>query len=251
MPSSHRRDDLAVFAASLAARLPGATWTSTYTRHASYSDQIPATAELWDVGAIGYAASNFVLAHQAVLSRADGARLLAFDRPMRARQFMIGPMVPDAVPDAFHKVAEPNGITIPADPVRAASQIGRRLLPRYEAALQQVQHNLEHPIPRRPAPPVLAGRVSMAWYPDGAVGAVSGADGAGEALYRSGFSYHPYDRMFVLPPSQYGDREQITRIHLVSQRLDRLGIGVVVRPPLISKPARPVAHSQGAPARSR
>ncbi|MFE4632239.1 hypothetical protein ACFRJ1_02515 [Streptomyces sp. NPDC056773] len=90
----------------------------------------------------------------------------------------------------------------------------------------------------------------MAWYPDGAVGAVSGAEGAADVLYGAGFQFHPYDRMFVLPAA-YSDREQITRIHLASQRLDRLGIGVVVRPLLTSNPARPAALGPGAPVRSR
>ncbi|WP_327251017.1 hypothetical protein [Streptomyces sp. NBC_01244] len=250
MPSPRRRDDLAAFAVSLATRLPGPTWTSTYTRHATYTDQIPTTNSLWDIGAIRYAASNFVLGHQAVLSRADGARLLVFDRPMLPRQFMIGALEPDAAPDAFHKVEEPNGITVPAEPARAASQVSRRLVPRYEAALQQVRRNTEHPVPRRPVPPLLTGRVSMAWYPDGVVGAVSGAEGAADVLYGSGFQFHPYDRMFVLPAA-YGDREQIARIHLASQRLERLGIGVVVRPLLTSNPARPAALGPGVPVRSR
>ncbi|MFD3760495.1 hypothetical protein [Streptomyces sp. NPDC058622] len=255
MSPSSPRDDLAGFASALAQRLPGPAWASAYTRHSTYGDQIPTTAQLWDVGAIGYAASNFVLGHQAVLSRADGTRLMVFDRPRYPRQFMVGALVPDADQDAFHLVAEPNGITVPADPGRAASEVTRRLLPRFEAALHQVRRNTEHPIPRRPAPPLLAGRVSMAWYPDGVVGAVSGAEGAADALYSSGFGYHPYDRMFVLSAS-YGDREQIARIQAASQRLDRLGIGVVVRPapapaPLTSKPAGATAHRQGVPARTR
>ncbi|MCY0928209.1 hypothetical protein OTB20_18810 [Streptomyces sp. H27-H1] len=252
---SPRRDDLAGFASALAQRLPGPTWTSTYTRHKTYPDQIPTTNQVWDAGAIGHAASDFVLGHQAVLSRVDGPRLLVFDRPRFARQFMVGALVPEADPDAFHLVAEPNGITVPADPGRAASQVAHRLLPRFEAALEQVRRNTENPIPRRPAPPLLAGRVSMAWYPDGVVGAVSGAEGAADALYSSGFGYHPYDRMFILSAS-YGDREQIARIQAASQRLDRLGIGVVVRPaptpaPLTSKPAVVTPRSQGAPARTR
>ncbi|MFI1652755.1 hypothetical protein ACH4XT_38300 [Streptomyces avidinii] len=253
MPSNPPRANLAAFAHALAARLPGDAWITTYARHGEYSDQIPTTEALWDVGAVGYAASNFVLGHAAVLARADGARLLVFDRPLRPRQFMIGALQPDAHHDAFHLVAEPNGIAIPSDPARAAAQVIRRLLPRYEAALRQVRHNTVHPVPRRPAPPVISGNVSMAWYPDGAVGAVTGIPDATGLLYSHGFQYHPYDRMFLLPAS-YGDREQLARVQAVSQRLARIGVGVTVRPaptaPMpTSRLARPPAPAVTSPSR--
>ncbi len=234
------RGDLAAFAEALAARLPG-PWTSTYTRHAAYHDQIATTSELWDVGAVGYAASNFVLGHQAVLGRADGARLLLFDRPRHPAQFMIGALEPAAHHDAFHQVAEPNGITIPAEPVRAAAQVTRRLLPRYENALRQVQRNTAHPPPRRAAPALATGMVSMAWHPDGIVGAVTGVREATAVLYGVGFQYHPYHRQFLLPAS-YGDREQIARIQAVSQRLALIGVGVTMRP------ARPAPTPTALPA---
>ncbi|MFF3088691.1 hypothetical protein ACFVRB_27130 [Streptomyces nojiriensis] len=235
------RGDLAAFAEALAARLPG-TWTSTYTRHAAYHDQIGTTSELWDAGAVGYAASNFVLGHQAVLGRADGARLLLFDRPRYPAQFMIGALEPDTHHDAFHEVAEPNGITIPSDPVRAASQVTRRLLPRYDPALRQVQRNTAHPPPRRTAPALVTGMVSMAWHPDGAVGAVTGVREATAVLYGAGFQYHPYHQQFLLPAS-YADHEQIARVQAVSQRLAHIGVGVTMRP------ARPVPAPTALPTR--
>ncbi|WP_406346553.1 hypothetical protein OH787_06400 [Streptomyces sp. NBC_01547] len=234
------RGDLAAFAEALAARLPG-PWTSTYTRHAAYHDQIATTSELWDVGAVGYAASNFVLGHQAVLGRADGARLLLFDRPRYPAQFMIGALEPDAHHDAFHQVAEPNGITVPAEPVRAAARVTRRLLPRYENSLRQVQRNTAHPPPRRATPALASGMVSMAWHPDGSVGAVTGVREATAVLYGAGFQYHPYHRQFLLPAS-YGDREQIARIQAVSQRLALIGVGVTMRP------ARPAPAPTALPA---
>ncbi|WP_327255381.1 hypothetical protein [Streptomyces sp. NBC_01244] len=253
MPSTPPRTDLGAFARALAARLPGDTWTTTYARHGEYPDQIRTTKELWDIGAVGYAATNFVLGHEAVLARGDGARLLIFDRPLRRRQFMVGALQPDAHDDAFHLVAEPNGLAIPADPARAAAQIARRLLPRYETALRQVRHNTAHPVPRRPAPPVIAGNVSIAWYPDGAVGAVTGSPEATGLLYIHGFQYHPYHRMFLLPAS-YGDRQQLARIQAVSQRLAQIGVGVTVRPAPTapkpaSQPARPPAPAVASPSR--
>ncbi|MFD6912339.1 hypothetical protein [Streptomyces virginiae] len=234
------RGDLAAFAEALAARLPD-TWTSTHTRHAAYHDQIATTSELWDVGAVGHAASNFVLGDQAVLGRADGARLLLFDRPRYSAQFMIGALEPGAHHDAFHQVAEPNGITIPSDPVRAAAQVARRLLPRYEQALRQVRHNTAHPPARRTAPSLITGAVSMAWHPDGVIGAVTGVREATAVLYSAGFQYHPYHRQFLLPAS-YGDREQIARIQAVSQRLALIGVGVTMRP------ARPAPAPTALPA---
>ncbi|MFG2996573.1 hypothetical protein [Streptomyces sp. NPDC048340] len=253
MPSHPPRADLAAFAHGLAARLPDGTWTTTYTRHGSYPDQIPTTGAVWDAGAVSYAASNFVLGHQAVLARTDGARLLVFDRPLHRHQFMIGALEPDAHHDAFYQVAEPNGITVCADPARAAAQVTRRLLPRYEAALRQVRHNTAHPVPRRPAPPLITGNVSMAWYSDGAVGAVTGIRDATGVLYGHGFQYHPYHQMFLLPAS-YGEREQITRVQALSQQLARIGVGVTVRPAPapsvpIARPALPPAPAVSAPSR--
>lgn len=245
-------DSLAAFAEGLAARLPG-TWTSAYTRHAAYHDQIATTSKVWDMGAVGYAASNFVLGHQAVLARADGARLLLFDRPRYRHQFMIGALEPDAHHDAFHRVAEPNGITIPADPVRASAQVTCRLLPRYDAALHQVRHNTAHPVPRRPEPSLVAGAVSMTWHTDGAVGAVTGVRDATAVLYGAGFQYHPYHRQFLLPAS-YGDREQIARVQAVSERLAGIGVGVTMRPARLSPaatalPARPPVPATASPTR--
>ncbi|MCY0933833.1 hypothetical protein [Streptomyces sp. H34-S4] len=242
MPPRYPRVDLAAFAEGLAARLPD-VWTSAYTRHAAYHDQIATTSKVWDIGAVSYAASNFVLGHQAVLARADGARLLLFDRPLYQHQFMIGALEPDDAPDdAFHQVAEPNGITVPSDPARAYAQVVRRLLPRYDAALRQVRHNTAHPVPRRPEPLLITGSVSMAWHSDGAVGAVTGVREATAVLYGAGFQYHPYHRQFLLPAS-YGDREQIARLQAVSQHLARLGVGVTMRP------ARPTAAPSVLPAR--
>lgn len=235
------RGDLAAFAEAVAARLPGA-WTSTYTRHSAYHDQIATTSKVWDIGAVGYAASEFVIGHQAVLTRADGARLLLFDRPRYKAQFMIGAMGPDAHHDAFHEVAEPNGITIPCEPARAASQVARRLLPRYEIALRQVQRNTAHPPPRRAVPAVVEGMVSMAWHPDGSVGAVTGVREATAVLYGTGFQYHPYHQQFLLPAA-YGDLEQIVRVQAASQRLAAMGIGVTIRP------ARPAPAPTALPAR--
>lgn len=241
MPPRHHRTDLAAFAEGLAARLPD-TWTSTYTRHAAYHDQIATTSKVWDIAAVGYAASNFVLGHQAVLARADGARMLVFDRPLYRHQFMIGALEPDVHADAFHEVAEPFGIAIPSNPARAAAQVTRRVLPRYEDALRQVRHNTAHPAPRRPEPLLINGAVSMAWHPDGAVGAVTGIREATAVLYGAGFQYHPYHRQFLLPASS-GDREQIARVQAVSQQLARIGVGVTMRP------ARPVPAPTALPAR--
>ncbi|MEW1632717.1 hypothetical protein AB0469_01425 [Streptomyces sp. NPDC093801] len=242
---SPSRPDLAVYARALAARLPG-TWAATYSRHDGYADQLATAGAVWDAGAVGYAASTYVLRHQAVLARPDGARLLVFDRPLRPRRFMVAALEPDAPHDSFHGVGEPNGIAVPADPARAAAQVARRLLPRYEHALRQVRHNTTHPPPRRPAPPLITGTVSIAWYPDGVVGAVTGARDATSALYSAGFQYHPHHRMFLLPAA-LGDREQITRIDRAAQQLARIGIGVTVRPAPTVTPATPPAPRPALP----
>lgn len=234
-------DRLASFGEALASRLPG-TWTSTDSRNPAYRDLLLTLDTPWDSGHAGYVATDFPLARQVFLSRTDGAHFLLFDRIRHPRQFLICALELDLHHDAFYGVPTPNGIAISCDPPRAASQIARRFLPLYDKALLQVRRQAVHPVPRRAAPALAVGMVSMAWHPDGSVGAVTGVPEATAVLYAVGFHYSPYHQQYLLPAS-YGDRQQIGRIQVASQRLARLGIGITMRP------AHPVPKPSALPVR--
>ncbi|MFB7645661.1 hypothetical protein ACFC0S_00235 [Streptomyces sp. NPDC056084] len=135
--------DLPAFATALADRLPG-TWTCDYQRHTQYADQFPRTAQLWDTGHVEHLVSRYVLNHDAVLHGPADQRLYVTERPGWPHQFVIAPLTParpDIEPHRYDAITEPHGIAVPKDPARAAARVIRRLLPRYEQALQTVLAN--------------------------------------------------------------------------------------------------------------
>lgn len=245
------RTDLNAFATDLASLLPG-IWNSEYHHHDAYRDQFPIAEQLWDIGHVDWVVSQFVLTHDAVLHGADGRRLYVTDRPLHPHQFVIAPLEPDGEHIKHHHfvgVAEPNGIAVPNDPLRAATRIARRLLPRYERALEAVRHNAaEQPEPRhRPAPPQVDQVVTLTWYGDGALGApyASVPEAARMTLYAHGFQYHPHQAAFLLP-AVYGEDGHALRIQAVARRLAEQGVGVNLRhaaptTPAVLPPAPPTA----------
>lgn len=137
------RTHLVAFAAGLADRLPG-TWASEYQRHARYADQFPRAEQLWDTGHVQYIVSQYVLTHDAILHGPNDQRLYVTDRPRYPHQFVVAPLAPLGThlePHHSDAVEEPNGIAVPKDPTRAAARVTRRLLPRYEMALQALLGN--------------------------------------------------------------------------------------------------------------
>ncbi|MFD9224885.1 hypothetical protein ACFWDI_33920 [Streptomyces sp. NPDC060064] len=232
MPPS--RTDLSAFAAGLAARLPGA-WTSEYHRHAAYEDQFPTVERLWDAGHVDYIVTQYVLGHDAVLHGPGEQHLYIADRPLYRHQFVVAPLEPDGndvKPHHFVGVAEPNGIAVPSDPVRAAAQVARRVLPRYERARHTVRRNAEEQPepPHRLAPPQVSKVVTLTWYDDGALGAPyeSVPADARMTLYIHGFQYHPHQAAFLLPAA-YGEGGRALRIQAVARQLAAQGIGVNLR----------------------
>jgi hypothetical protein len=228
------RTDLSDFASALAARLPG-VWTSDYQRHARYADQFPRTAHLWDIGHVDHIVGEYVLTHDAVLHGQDSQRLYLTDRPHYPHQFVVAALAPDedgVLPHHFDGVEEPNGIAVPEDPARAAAQVSRRLLPRYEQAVAAVLDNAlaEPDPPHRPAPPQVAQVLTLTLYGDGALGAPydSVPPDARMTLYAHGFQYHPHQAAFLLPTA-YGDNGRALRLHGVVQQLTAKGIGVNLR----------------------
>ncbi|MDX2680130.1 hypothetical protein [Streptomyces soliscabiei] len=253
------RTDLATFAADLAARLPG-TWTSEYQRHSQYADQLPRTEQLWDNGHVDYIVSQYVLTHDAVLHGPAEQQLYVADRPRHPHQFVVAALAPDGArikPHHFAGVEEPNGITVPADPARAAARVARRVLPRYEQALRAVLDNAAHQPqpPHRPAPPQVDQVLTLTLYGDGALGAPyeSVPVNARMTLYAHGFQYHPHQAAFLLPEA-YGESGRALRVHAVVQQLTAKGIGVNLRhsapttstgmPPASAKAASPLRRTR-------
>lgn len=228
------RTDLPDFASGLAARLPDA-WTSEYQRHAVYADQFPTTNQLWDIGHVAHIASTYVLAHDAVLNGPEDQRLYVSIRPRYPHQFVVAPLKPDDnrfKPHHFDGAEVPNGIAVPNDPVRAASHVSRRLLPRYEQALDELIDNAEdHPEPpHRAAPPQVSQVLTLTYYDDGALGAPRGSvpPDAHGTLFAHGFQYHPHQAAFLLPAA-YGEDGRALRVQAVARKLATQGIGVNLR----------------------
>ncbi|QNA72107.1 hypothetical protein C8250_009485 [Streptomyces sp. So13.3] len=228
------RTDLSTFANGLAARLPGA-WTSDYQRHATYADQFSRTEQLWDLGHVQHIVSQYVLTHDAVLHGPDGQRLYVVDRPHYPHQFVVAPLAPDddeTQPHHFEGVAEPNGIAVPNDPARAAAGVDRRVLPRYEQALQVVRDNAadQPEPPHRPAPPQVAQVLTLTLYEDGVLGApyASVPEQARMTLYACGFQYHPHQAAILLPAT-YSENGRTLRLQAVFRLLTAKDIGVNLR----------------------
>lgn len=251
------RPPLESFASGVAERLPG-RWTSTYQRHATYEAQYPTTNQLWDSGHVSHIGSTYVLPHDAVLHGPDGMRLYVTGRPLYPHQYVVAPLEPAGNgirPHHFDDVAEPDGIAVPSDPVRAAAAVSRRLLPRYAHALRDVFQNVEDQPepPRRPAPAQAAQVLTLAYYADGAVGAPydSIPPDARAVLFAHGFQYHPHQEA-VLLPAAWGDVAQARRLQATAQKLVAQGIGVNLRPsrpetapPTTALPGPPAAPSVG------
>ncbi|GAA3196498.1 MULTISPECIES: hypothetical protein [Streptomyces] len=250
------RTDLSVFVAGLGARLPG-TWTSEYLRHARYADQFPHAEQLWDIGHVNHVVHEYVLTHHAVLHGPAEQRLYVTDRPLRPHQFVVAPLAPYAPhvkPHHFVGVEEPNGIAVPKDPARAAARVARRVLPRYQAALQQVFDNAEAQPdpPHRPGPPLIDGVLTLTLYDDGALGSPyeSVPVDARTTLYAHGFQYHPHQAAFLLPAS-YGDSDRALRVHGVVQQLTAKGIRVNFRDSAPTTTAPPPAAPKTSPMHHR
>ncbi|MFE4054962.1 hypothetical protein ACFXP3_01410 [Streptomyces sp. NPDC059096] len=228
------RSDLSAFARALAARLPD-RWTSTYDRHAPYKDQFETSRGLWDSGHVAAVAHQYVLGHHAILHGPDGLQLYVADRPLRRRQFVVAALEPEGHgirARHFTEVDDPSGIAVPDDPARATAQVTRRLLPRYQAALNTVRHNAAtHPEPpHRPGPPQVARVVTLTWYEDGALGAPyeSVPEDARMTLYSLGFQYRSLQAAFLLPAS-YGEDGRALRLRALTHQLAEKGIGVNLR----------------------
>ncbi|MFB6987945.1 hypothetical protein ACFC0C_16390 [Streptomyces sp. NPDC056178] len=247
MPDLNDTHDLESFAIALADELPG-NWRSEYHLHEQYPDQFAIADDVWDMNMVSGALAEYVLEQDAVLTRDDGTRLYVIGRPRSDEEYLVAAMAPNGFePEAFRGVREPDGIAVEDDPVLAASDVVLDLLPRYDKAVAQVQHNGAHPASRAPAP---AEHVVMTWFGDGLLAAKSTSQEAAKALHENGFTWDPGNHAFVLSGDDTAHQARCVR--KAGAQLATHGIGVVMRhpqkqPALETKAASP-AHAQVNPA---
>ncbi|MGW6742832.1 hypothetical protein ACWGDX_19270 [Streptomyces sp. NPDC055025] len=210
---------------------------------------------MWDNGNADRALAQFVLRHDAVLAGPDSQSLYVIDRPMHPGQFLAAALAPDGFKDHhFDGVDEPNAIAVHKDPVRAATQISRRLLPRYHQALNAVRDNARRqpePPPPRPTPPAVNQVVTFTWHTNGTLATPAAGlnQEAKTTLYLHGFQHRPRDEAFLLPTA-YGDAGQALRIQEAARQLAAYGVGVNLRHATpIATGTRSAAHRETRPAR--
>ncbi|MGW0137540.1 hypothetical protein [Streptomyces calvus] len=235
--------------------LPG-VWFRKYEGVPLPPDLLPISKRVWDVGITQGALLNSTRAPIALLHGPYGQELCVVARPLRPRQYLVAPLEPEGFkPHHFRFVDEPNSIAVPDDPVRAAAEITRRLLPRYRQALESVKHNaiIQPEPPHRPAAAEVAQTLTLVRYPDGAVGApyASVPDAARTVLYSHCFHYSPHESAFLLPAS-HSEADRALLIQSAIRQLTDKGIGVNLRraAPVISTTLPPSSPSSR-PVRAR
>ncbi|MFW6724186.1 hypothetical protein ACHZ98_29360 [Streptomyces sp. MAR4 CNY-716] len=238
------RPELTTFAPAVAGRLPG-NWTNQLNPTTG-PEHYAALERLWDeAGHVASFIEDYIHTDDVLLHGPDGQQLYVTHRPLRSGEFVVAALMPaDETIMEHHLVGidEPRGITVPADPVRAAALIARRLLPAYAAALQGLRRNraAQPDPPRLPPSSPVSKIVTLTWYPDGTFGApyASVPPEARATLFMNGFCYFPHRRALVLPAGYDGD-DQARRIQAVARSLTVRGIGVNLRRG--GNPAKPTA----------
>lgn len=119
------------FTHGLAERLPG--WRPAHTAVPIADD--PASNRIWDSGPLPYAAFQTDAVQRSVLTNHWGLQLYVMPRPHRPDQFLVLPMLPaNTNHQHVQGLRAPRGIAVPADPVRAAARVHRRLVGDYRFA---------------------------------------------------------------------------------------------------------------------
>ncbi|MCZ4122710.1 hypothetical protein [Streptomyces sp. H39-S7] len=138
MPHPHAHPDLVRFAAQIAARLPGA-WAATAHRPSPGPAWADPFHEVWDDQTLEWATSEYRPHRAAVMTRGSD-RLLVTTHPQRGAEFIVGALAPAGLgEDSVGDANAPRAIVVGADPVRAATDIARRFLPRYDQAVWPVR----------------------------------------------------------------------------------------------------------------
>ncbi|MFE5162951.1 hypothetical protein ACFRNT_31490 [Streptomyces sp. NPDC056697] len=216
---------LASYADVLAGELPD-SWTSTHLPPDAKDDLAELADRIWDMDLIAASLAEHPLQQAAVLTRPDGAQLVALDRRDERDGFLIAAVAPRDLPDeAYRGVREPNGIALTDNPFLGAERITCDLLARYDSALTQVRHNaLGGGI--QPSQP---DRVVLTWQPDGSIATAPVGDRAGAVLVANGFIQDPQSGVYRL--SGDDTRAQARALREIGPQLDALGIGTALQHP--------------------
>ncbi|MGY1495719.1 hypothetical protein ACW4TU_03585 [Streptomyces sp. QTS52] len=119
------------FTHGLAERLPG--WQPSPTAVPIAED--PASNRIWDSGPLPYAAFQTDAVQRSVLTHHFGLQLYVMPRPHRPAQYLVLPMLPaNTSHQHVQGLKAPRGLAVPADPVRAAAELHRRLVTDYRLA---------------------------------------------------------------------------------------------------------------------
>ncbi|MEU0118982.1 hypothetical protein ABZ137_36220 [Streptomyces bobili] len=116
------------FTHALAERLPG--WQPAASAVPITDD--PASNRIWDSGPLPYAAFQTDDVQRSVLTHHWGLQLYVMPRPHRPDEYLVLPMLPaNTSHQHVQGLQAPRGIAVPADPVKAAALLHRRLLANY------------------------------------------------------------------------------------------------------------------------
>ncbi|MFJ7278275.1 hypothetical protein [Kitasatospora sp. NPDC098663] len=135
----HARDALTEFTLALAARLPGG-WDADFTPLATGTERSALHDRLWDLAHADWAVAEFVYERAGILRGSASRELVVLPRPApRTEQYIMAPLLPQVLGRATDRFEDlsPHGITVSADPVRAAASVTGRLLPRYDTAIRR------------------------------------------------------------------------------------------------------------------
>ncbi|GJF32622.1 hypothetical protein KNE206_53220 [Kitasatospora sp. NE20-6] len=107
---------------------------------------------LWDLAHADWVLTDLVCDEAALLHGPGGRSLMVLPRPgFPSGRFIVAALVPDAIATADVDHLSPHGITVDADPARAAYVVTTRLLPRYTQAIRDAV-SWQHSTPNRPGP---------------------------------------------------------------------------------------------------
>ncbi|MFI0722633.1 hypothetical protein [Streptomyces sp. NPDC021224] len=135
----HSPSRLEAFSEALAYRLPG-PWNAVAKAHFAYSPAyVDVIDRLWDNGPVERALQRFTPDRAALLNGPSGERLVVLAAPQRPGRFLVAALAPPGIDGSLRADHTPRDIAVSGDPVRAAADVDRRLLPRYRQAVEAVR----------------------------------------------------------------------------------------------------------------
>ncbi|MFI5743552.1 hypothetical protein ACIA9I_34935 [Streptomyces anulatus] len=212
------RPDISSFTREVAARLPG-HWKSDNHRTPLAGD--PAASRLWDSGPLAHTAVTDTGHERSVITSAVGLQLYVTGHPSRTADVIVAPLLP-AGSRVVHArgIAPPRGITVPADPARAAALIRRRLLFGLRLASMKAQSNT-CPGPGMP--------IAVTLGPNGWPQVeVAYARALYELLVKEGFLLNPATGRCQLPATTWPP-DVGRRTAKAVRRLEQLGYSITTR----------------------